>query len=1145
MRLRRLTLERFGRFEGCELAFRPGAPDLHVIYGPNEAGKTTSMAAVTDLLFGFEARSRYNFRFDYPLLRIGAEIEEDGSSLAIRRRKTNVGSLVDEADRPIDEGPLAAMLHGQTRDGFRLAFSLDHVRLREGGRAIVQAKDDVGQALFAAGSGMTDVAAALAAIEAEAEAIWAPRAARHRTFTQAERSFEASRAAARDRQVRPKAWTDARGAYEEADASRDAAEAARDELVAEQRRLERLRRIGPAMRRRLDLLANLDRAAGVKEMPAAREQRVLVALEAIAEAERSRSTASTLVADVTDRLATLPEDAAILAAAETLDELVERRGAVLKASGDRERLDLERRGRIARRDELRADLGVGERALPPRLVVTRLRELARQHAEATAALRAVSETEDDVRARLGPLERRLADAVLTDDLAALVAAVDAARRLGDDVDARQAASSEASRSGADAVQRHLARLLPWVGTALDLDLLPSLHEQEIAAVEVEVTRLRDMSRNSADDAARAEDEIERMALDREALAGGGQAVSASDVTDARQRREILWSELRGALLNGERPDDPAAAEHAYRTRVMEADDVADRRFAFAAASGRLGLVDQQIEDARLRRAQAIRRRDQAEADRSAALTSWSNRLETTGLPPMDPARFRSWLADRALAGQAADAAARLVLQAEMEGARVRHACATLRQTMPDLAGDGDLLSPLLIEGERRRAEGEARDAAYRQDHAEVRQLTDALTTQARLGRRHGDEIRRIEEEWRDLRSVVGAELAIADGDAPLSLMDELRVVTEAAEALEGRIRGIDLDARRFKADVEAAWSDSAGEGEASLDSLRSRLETARSGAGLRRDLVAERNRRLEEMDRASAARDAAIVGLRPVVDDLGGMAIEELDVAVQESRRVRGDREALASAIAEMTAAGDGLSIDTLEEQWREVDPDVAATRSVALASLLTEANASVTAAAEVARETKIAFEALDLDGDGAAEAAGEAEQARAEMAAQAETYVLKRAQAVTLRWAIERHRRERQDPLLERAGGLFRRLTLGRYTDLRIDHDAAPPRLLGVTGDGRSAIDVDAMSDGTADQLFLALRLAAAEQSVVSGVRMPFLADDLFINFDDDRARAGFEVLAELAGSTQVLFFTHHAHLAGLARDVVGADLHSQCDLD
>src|SRR3546814_23050 len=62
--------------------------------------------------------------------------------------------------------------------------------------------------------------------------------------------------------------------------------------------------------------------------------------------------------------------------------------------------------------------------------------------------------------------------------------------------------------------------------------------------------------------------------------------------------------------------------------------------------------------------------------------------------------------------------------------------------------------------------------------------------------------------------------------------------------------------------------------------------------------------------------------------------------------------------------------------------------------------------------------------------------------------------------------------------------------------------------------------------------------------VRRPFLASDLFVNSDYELSEAGFRVLAELARSTQVLFFTHHPHLAAIARSVVGEDLHSECSL-
>ena len=64
MRLRRLELTRYGRFTDRVIEFGPppaDGPDLHVVYGPNEAGKSTAVAGFLDLLFGIEMRSRYGF----------------------------------------------------------------------------------------------------------------------------------------------------------------------------------------------------------------------------------------------------------------------------------------------------------------------------------------------------------------------------------------------------------------------------------------------------------------------------------------------------------------------------------------------------------------------------------------------------------------------------------------------------------------------------------------------------------------------------------------------------------------------------------------------------------------------------------------------------------------------------------------------------------------------------------------------------------------------------------------------------------------------------------------------------------------------------------------------------------------------------
>lgn len=78
-------------------------------------------------------------------------------------------------------------------------------------------------------------------------------------------------------------------------------------------------------------------------------------------------------------------------------------------------------------------------------------------------------------------------------------------------------------------------------------------------------------------------------------------------------------------------------------------------------------------------------------------------------------------------------------------------------------------------------------------------------------------------------------------------------------------------------------------------------------------------------------------------------------------------------------------------------------------------------------------------------------------------------------------------------------------------------------------------MSDGTRDQLYLALRLAALELHLQKTIALPFIADDLFINYDDGRAEAGLQALEHLSQSTQVIFLTHHAHLVPVAQSVFG----------
>ena len=162
---------------------------------------------------------------------------------------------------------------------------------------------------------------------------------------------------------------------------------------------------------------------------------------------------------------------------------------------------------------------------------------------------------------------------------------------------------------------------------------------------------------------------------------------------------------------------------------------------------------------------------------------------------------------------------------------------------------------------------------------------------------------------------------------------------------------------------------------------------------------------------------------------------------------------------------------------------------------------------------------------------AEEMEQELARIRRLAERYALLKLASKILQQEIERYREEHQDPVLKIASGYFSDLTMGSFAGLRTDvDDKGEPILVGVRPDNLR-LTVEKMSSGTRDQLFLALRLATLEWRLETSEPMPFIVDDILINFDDDRSKATLKVLADLSKKNQVILFTHHRQIVEEAR--------------
>lgn len=125
----------------------------------------------------------------------------------------------------------------------------------------------------------------------------------------------------------------------------------------------------------------------------------------------------------------------------------------------------------------------------------------------------------------------------------------------------------------------------------------------------------------------------------------------------------------------------------------------------------------------------------------------------------------------------------------------------------------------------------------------------------------------------------------------------------------------------------------------------------------------------------------------------------------------------------------------------------------------------------------------------------------------------------------------EHQPNVLKDASYFFNKMTLGRYKQIIIPF--GEKKLQVIRGDNRR-LDVEQLSQGTVEQLYLAMRFAVVKD-YERVANLPIFLDDIFINFDQERAKAALSCLSELAFEHQIIYFTCHEHMLTLGREVMG----------
>jgi uncharacterized protein YhaN len=1158
MRIDRLDLIAYGPFTGKSLNLSEGKSGLHLIYGDNEAGKSTSLRALTAWLFGIESRTNDNHLHSNPQLRIGGKLRlSGGKELEFLRRKGTKGTLLEPGtEATLDDSVLFPFLPGGIDESlFTKLYGINHDRLVAGGQELLNQSGDLGQALFSAAVGTASLRKILFELQNGAEELFKPRAST-KLVNQAISGFKKAQKQIKDSSLSVVEWK--RLQKELADILEAIRKVEEDiqEKSKEKSRLDRLNRVKGALAERRAVMNRIAELGEVLILPEDFDEQRKSAANNLKMASEAKERAEAKLSRLKEESESLNVRSELLDNEEAILDLYKELGAVEKTIKDRPQQDGKRSLLRKQAEQLlksvRPDVDLGDAdELRPLLNNKKwISDLAQKYGllnqkkeTAEATLRDIEDEQELIKKALG----EQADSIL--DLGELKAAIAAARRTGD-LEQRLADSQKRAIDENAACERELSRLGRFSSPIEALSEAAMPLSETLDSFEKQLDELSEKIRDCGRKQKELKEEQKQAEQDLKALLLTSDVPTISELEESRTVRDTGWNLIKRKYI--EKTDvkmdipefEPESELPAlYEQKVDDADRLADRLRLAADKVVKRADLEAKIENLNSRLSAIAEEAGKVNAAREVHQKEWIAIWQPLRVEPGTPREMKQWLlrVDNLLANvQSANAVSGDARKLEEDCKSFKEAISSQISKFDDSIDLHEMsLEAMINLCEQRVAQEES-------TLERKRQLEHSFgDTEIRI-KRTRESLKAIEnnqanwvQEWGQAIDGLGLkpddhpEHATEAFDQLLAFFDKF----DKSEELRRRIFGMDQVAEKFEKRV-FEFADSIG---FKRDGQEARTIAARLNRGLneaREARASLKKIKAQSKELVGEAEDADIM-IRTAKEQLASLrgqagieTDEELESAADGSRKKRDLQHRLEALEQELIRNGDGLSIQELGKEARDSDMDAIDGELEKVSMELKELQADRDTLRDQRQTLQTEIKAKDGSAI-AANASEEAEQQLAIMVSGVEQYLRLKAASLILEQRMEDYRKKNQAPVLARAGELFSKLTLGSYANLRDElDDGGKPFLLGVRPDGIE-VSVEGMSDGTRDQLYLSLRLATLEQHLSSGEPMPFVVDDILIGFDDNRTKACLEVLAELAACTQVLLFTHHRRVLELAGEL------------
>lgn len=1150
MKILKLYLHAFGPFSEHMLDFSSGREGVHLVHGPNAAGKSSSLRALTGMLFGFQNHSADTLL--HSELLVGARLRHwDGREMNFLRRKGQENTLLDAQGSAIPEKTINPFLNGVTHEMFASFFGIGQQALTKGGADLLKGKGGLGESLFSSGLGNQQVLDLLQTLDQKSEELFLP--GKEQGLNQSILGYQEAKARCEEGSLSSQVWLQIEKSLNHNRKDLKKLNQSIDEHQAELANLLRYQKALPALEEYQVLQTTLKELGALPELAPDFSETYRGLKAQLNDAESQGVLAHSEFTRIEKELEPFSISEAFLKQDSVIEDLYHRLSDYRMDQAEKQRREQD----IAQLEKEAQDLlsqlptalqtkakGKFRLGLEQHIAIQELGSQAKGletqskvHSSAIAALTTkVEEAKKHMTSsEPGPSLHKLQNLILEAEHLRHVPA--------------QLQDMEATyQKDLEAAHFALNRLSHWEESLESLEKAPMPSMETVNRFEIEWQKIRKTSEQVKERQTRLKSEVNELGRQLKELQSGSEIADPKELEAARHLRDKDWQGVRmqldakptrrkstsGLLFNSSAADD-------FEKSVTHADELADQLIRDVEGLVKFAFYSTQKEklDAELKELASGQR--VATRTENAFLKDWQKLWEPVNIEPLPPAEMRAWLQHYQELLFMAQALRSSKSQMKRMEDQISGLVLKFQEALGKINENTDEIEDLLgwIELARKSIETQQSLRSERDESLFGLENLQGQLHSAEQGQKVSEaEYSAWKRSWKQAMDPLKLPKSTLPAKANEILVvlhelgrrqDEIEKLQASILQTRGRIETFETEANaliqvhapELKKEVQAK----------AISMVHSRLEKMRRDGEKVALLQKEKKAVQAQLDESLLALEQHQSDLHSMREQAGCTSEEEMDhleACLEQAQSLNQSLTALENQLSDL--AGDA-ELEPFLEFLSDLEVEKLVENIGSVQDSLNQLESDQKELKEQA--TQIEEELKKMDGGSrAAEAAENAQNYVAQIRDGAHRYLRAKLSSHILNQEIERYRLENQEPLLKKAGTHLARLSLGEFKSLgmALADETKLPIVVGVRRNGKPEL-VENMGERGRDQLYLALRLAHLQRYIEAHEPFPFIVDDILGTFEDQEAGALLELLGELSRQTQILLFTHQDRYLKMAK--------------